>query len=270
MDPLAQLDGWPVPSAAACVVEAGGTLTERGRGTATPWASVTKVLSALVVLEAVQDGLVDLDAAAGPPGSTVRHLLAHASGLAPEGDVVLAGAGERRIYSNRGFEVLGALVEQRAGQPFPDRLRERITGPLGMGGTTLDGSPASDAAGPVEDLGLLGAELLAPTLLRADLAVALRTVAFPGLRGVLPGYGRCDPNDWGLGVEIRDAKDPHWTGSHNSPATFGHFGQSGSFLWVDPDAGLACGVLTGRAFGPWAVPLWPRLSDDVLEAAGAA
>ena len=60
---------------------------------------------------------------------------------------------------------------------------------------------------------------------------------FPGLVGVLPDVGRMDPNDWGLGVELRDAKTPHWTGARNSPRTFGHFGGSGTFLWVDPERG---------------------------------
>jgi CubicO group peptidase (beta-lactamase class C family) len=89
-------------------------------------------------------------------------------------------------------------------------------------------------------------------------------VAFPGLVGVLPGFGRQDPNDWGLGPELRDHKSPHWTGSHNSPRTFGHFGQAGGFLWVDPEAGLACACLTDRPFGPWAAEAWPALADDVL------
>jgi CubicO group peptidase (beta-lactamase class C family) len=91
------------------------------------------------------------------------------------------------------------------------------------------------------------------------------TVAFPGLDGVLPGFGRQRPNDWGLGFEIRDGKTPHWTGSTNSPATFGHFGRSGTFLWVDPAAGLACACVTDRDFGPWAAEAWPVLSDAVIE-----
>src|SRR2546430_7562538 len=95
------------------------------------------------------------------------------------------------------------------------------------------------------------------------------SVAFPGLSGVLPGFGRQEHNDWGLGFEIRDAKSPHWTGSRNSPRTFGHFGQSGSFLWVDPDAGLACVSLADENFGDWARQAWPKLSDDLIAAYGA-
>jgi CubicO group peptidase (beta-lactamase class C family) len=89
-------------------------------------------------------------------------------------------------------------------------------------------------------------------------------VQFPGLAGVLPDFGRFDPNDWGLGFELRDAKSPHWTGARNSPRTFGHFGGSGTFLWVDPDASVALGVLTNLDFGEWAKEAWPRLSDAVL------
>jgi CubicO group peptidase (beta-lactamase class C family) len=81
---------------------------------------------------------------------------------------------------------------------------------------------------------------------------------------VLPSFGRMEPNDWGLGFELRDAKSPHWTGTRNSPRTFGHFGASGTFLWVDSAAGVACGVLTDLEFGDWAKTAWPELSDAVL------
>jgi CubicO group peptidase (beta-lactamase class C family) len=127
--------------------------------------------------------------------------------------------------------------------------------------------PVGQFLRPLRDLAALGTELLTPTL-APDLRAEATRVAFPGLPGVLPGFGRQASNDWGLGFEIRDGKSPHWTGSLNSPATFGHFGQTGSFLWVDPEAGLACACLTGVAFGEWAATHWPRLSDLVLEEAG--
>ena len=65
--------------------------------------------------------------------------------------------------------------------------------------------------------------------------------------------------------ELRDGKSPHWTGSTNSPATFGHFGQSGTFLWVDPELAAACVVLTDRDFGAWAKPLWSEFNDRVVD-----
>jgi CubicO group peptidase (beta-lactamase class C family) len=92
-----------------------------------------------------------------------------------------------------------------------------------------------------------------------------RAVQFPGLVGVVPGFGRQEPNDWGLGLEIRGSKSPHWTGSRNSPATYGHFGQAGTMLWVDPGAELGLVALADRDFGPWAAQAWPELSDAVLD-----
>lgn len=271
MAALDLIDGWPAPAARAAVVgEGGGVPAVRGDPT-TPgrWASVTKLVTALTVLVAVEEGAVDLDEPCGPPGATVRHLLAHASGLAFADATILAAPGRRRIYSNTGFETLGALVARRTGVRFGDYLAEAVLEPLGMGGTHLDGGAAAGLVGPLDDLVLLAGELLAPTLIAPSTLSQATTVAFPGLAGVLPGFGRRGRLDWGLGFELRDAKDPHWTGTRNSPETFGHFGASGSFLWVDPVAGLACVALSGRDFGPWAVEAWPVLADAVLDEHGA-
>jgi CubicO group peptidase (beta-lactamase class C family) len=231
-----------------------------------PWASVTKPVTALAVLVAVEEGTLDLDEPAGPPGSTVRHLLAHASGLGPEGRTPLSAPGRRRIYSNAGFEWLAELLAQRSGLPFSDYVTDGVLAPLAMAGTLLPpgASPASGLHGPLGDLLRLAHEWLSPTLISPTTHELASSVAFPGLAGVLPGFGRFDPCDWGLGVEVRGTKHPHWTGDHNSPRTFGHFGQSGSFLWVDPEAGLACAGLADRPFGPWAAEAWPRLADAVL------
>jgi CubicO group peptidase (beta-lactamase class C family) len=143
-----------------------------------------------------------------------------------------------------------------------------VFAPLGMTGSALGGSPASGITGPIGDLARFGHELLAPTL-APELTAEAATVAFPGLSGVLPGYGRQAPNDWGLGMEIRDGKSPHWTGARNSAATFGHFGKSGSFLWIDPVARCACACLSGLDWGEWAA-VWPAFSDAVLAEAGRA
>lgn len=225
---------------------------------------MTKLATALATLVAVEEGTVDLDEPAGPPGSTVRHLLAHASGLAFDADRVLTRPGRRRIYSNRGFEVLGDTVSARAGMPFDRYLAEAVLDPLGMTATRLLGSAGAGLHGSLDDLIRLAAELLSPTLVAPATMTDATTVAFPGLPGILPGFGRQDPLDWGLGFDLRDAKSPHWTGGANSPATFGHFGQSGSFLWVDPVARLACVVLAGVDFAPWCRDAWPALSDAVL------
>lgn len=271
MSVLAQADDWPVDTVAVGVTDPTETLDTHGpTGQVFALASVTKLLTAMGVLVAVQDGAVHLDEPAGPEGSTVRHLLAHASGLPPTEDGPTSPVGKRRVYSTPAFEVLGELVGDRLDLDFAEHVDLEICRPLGMTATRITGSPGRDGEGTVDDLLALARELLAPTLLDEELFAEATSVAFPGLTGVLPGFGRQEPNDWGLGFEIRDHKSPHWSGSANSPRTFGHFGQSGSFLWVDPDAGIACAELAGRPFGQWAAEGWPPLSDAVLEAYGTA
>ena len=256
---------WGADTWAAGTVDRDGTTTVAGAVDARfALASVTKLLTSLAVLVAVEEGTIGLDDDAGPPGATVRHLLAHAAGYAFDGDDVLSPPGRRRIYSNTGYEVLARHLESAAAVPFAEYLREAVLQPLGLDATSLDGSPAAGATAPVGDVLRLGRELLAPTIVDESTLSEAATVQFPGLDGVLPGIGRMAPCDWGLGPELKDAKAPHWTPPSASPATFGHFGGSGTFLWVDPAAGLACAALTDRAFGPWALDAWPRFGDAVL------
>jgi CubicO group peptidase (beta-lactamase class C family) len=264
---LSQIDGWGATHAAACVLREGEVIGTRGpQDVSLRWASVTKIVVTVAALVALEEGIVDLDEPAGPAGSTVRHLLAHTSGLPFEGDEPIAKPGQRRIYSNTGFEVLAEHVAAAGEMPFAEYLRASVLGPLEMK-AELRGSVASQLYGTLDDLVRFARELQAPTLVAPETFTEATSVQFPGLSGVLPGFGRWDPNDWGLGFELRDAKAPHWTGSRNSPRTFGHFGGSGTFLWVDPDAGLACALLTDREFDDWALEAWPRLSDAVLEEA---
>jgi len=259
------IDGAP-DAAAGVVGPSGAVLAVWGASDrASRWASVTKLATAVAVLVAVEEGTVDLDGPAGPPGATVRHLLAHASGLAFDEARSLVAPGRRRIYSNHGYEVLAATLAERAGMSFEAYLTEAVLGPLDMGRTRLDGSPAAGLVGPLDDLLRLAIELLRPTLVSTDTLRSATTVAFAGLDGVLPGVGRFEPLDWGLGFELRDAKSPHWTGRRNSAETFGHFGASGSLLWVDPRAGLACAALSGREFGAWALEAWPDFADRVMD-----
>lgn len=267
---LSAIDDWPVPAAAAAVVGPSGVLATHG-DTAKVFvlASVTKPLVARAVQIAVEEGVIDLDTAAGPPGSTIRHLLAHTSGLAMHSDQALARPGTRRMYSNYGFAVLAETVQRESGIEFGRYLSEAVFEPLGMGTTRLEGGASTagfGATSTVADLAAFAADLLRPSTVSAQMHADAMSVQFPGLDGVLPGYGVQRPNDWGLGFEIRDSKSPHWTGARNSARTFGHFGQAGGFIWADPEADLALVVLTDRDFGEWAMDLWPAVSDQVLAA----
>ncbi len=128
--------------------------------------SVAKVFTAIETLRLVEDGLVDLDTPiteyipdfsiqsrfpdSGP--ITIRSILTHRSGLPRNGchwvelnphvlaDLVTSlgdcqqdyPVGYRFKYSNVGFDLLGYLVEQLRGKPFPDILREDFLLPIGM------------------------------------------------------------------------------------------------------------------------------------------
>ncbi len=266
-DALAQARDWEVPAVALAAVGPDGPRGLFGDSKRPfDWASVTKLVTAVAVLRAVEQGSMTLDEPAGPPGSTVRHLLGHASGLGFEGLAPISRPERTRIYSNAGYDLLGSLLADRAGRPIGAVLQTAVLGPLGMTGTRFLGRASAGITGPVSDLALFARELLRPTLLSPATMATATTVAFPGLAGVLPSVGRLDPLDWGLGFELRDAKSPHWTGTRNSPRTFGHFGASGTFLWVDPVADLALACMADRRVGPWSLAAWPVLSDAVLAA----
>jgi len=292
---LAQFD-FPVAMIASELTVDGRvrTLVEAGQiDEVFPFASVAKPIVAWSALVAVKRGLLDLDAPAGAgtahsaagagtahnavgagtasgstramlPGATVRHLLAHASGIAFDSDAVLAAPGTRRIYSNRGIEILGERLQEATATPLERWVETTVLEPLGMSSVLVPGSPAHSGEGTARDLAVFAGELAAPRLISASLAAEATSVVFPGLDGVLPGYGRQAPNDFGLGVEVRGHKHPHWTGRAGSPTTFGHFGQSGSFIWVDPEARRQAVFLGERRFAAVHKDAWPDLCDQIL------
>jgi CubicO group peptidase (beta-lactamase class C family) len=264
---LRQIDAWPVSFAAAGVLTRAGRAETHGDASrAVRLASVSKPVAALATLVAAEEGVVDLDGPAGPPGSTVRHLLAHTSGLPFEGAEPIARPGRKRIYSNEGFRVLAAQLETAAEMPFAEYVRAAVCEPLGLG-LDPNGDPGAGMHASLDDLLALVRQFFAPTLVAEETLVEMTTVQFPGLSGVLPDHGRFDPLDWGLGVQL-NTRPPSWMGTRVSPLAFGHFGGSGTFVWVDPEAGVACAVLTDREFGEWAKEAWPALSDAVLEEVG--
>ena len=270
VDAFGLLADWEVDNVAAGVVSlAGETLTSGPSDRPFGLASLTKPLTALAVLVAVEEGTVELDEPVGPPGATIRHLLAHAGGLAPDHRRLITEPGTRRIYSNSGFELLAEVVGVRADMEFSRYFAEAVCEPLGLGHTELDGSPAHGGTSSVRDLLRVAHELLRPDpqLIARETRMQATSPAFGELVGVLPGFGSQDPNPWGLGFEIRGRKDPHWTGRSNAPSTFGHFGRSGTFFWVDPVASLGCVVLTDKEFGDWATREWPVFCDAVLRQA---
>jgi CubicO group peptidase (beta-lactamase class C family) len=146
--------------------------------------------------------------------------------------------------------------------PFAVYVREAVCGPLALG---LDpsGDPGSGMHASLADVLAIGRELLVPRLLAEETRDEMIAVQFPGLSGVLPDHGRFDPLDWGLGVQL-NTRPPTWMGSKTSARAVGHFGGSGTFVWVDPEARVVCAALTTRAFDAWAKDAWPPFADAVL------
>ncbi len=271
MSALHLVTAWPVEHVAAAVVTPDDVETIGDGEHRYRLASLSKPMTAWAILVAIEEGVIDLDGplrhAAAPDGATMRHLLSHAAGFGFNGDEPVAPIERRRMYSNTGIERATEELAAESGIPFDDYLREAVFAPLGMMATELNGSPAHAVWSTLDDSVRFVRELLRPTLVAATThAEAIRT-QYPDLAGIVPDVGRFDPCPWGLGVEIRGDKSPHWTGRSNSSATFGHFGGAGTMMWVDPNADVGVVALTDRPFDEWrddALRVWPELSDAVL------
>ncbi len=273
-DALELVEMWPVDRVAAAIVVDGSTVATHGDiDHAFRLASIAKTITAWAVLVAVEEGIVELDAVVAPEvnGATLRHLLAHAGGYPFDGPEPIVAVERKRIYSNSGIELAADTVARAAEMPFGEYLRLGVLDPLAMDATELRGSPAHAMWASVDDITRFVAEVMSPTLLSTSTASTAARPQFPTLGGIVPGVGRFATCPWGMGFEVRGDKSPHWTGSQNSPATFGHFGGAGTMMWIDPDAvhGRSVGLvaLTDRPFDDWAdaaLQRWPELSDAVI------
>jgi hypothetical protein len=262
---------WGVPNAAVAVADRDGVVEVHGSrySYGDPdhrfgIASVSKLFVAYAALIAVEEGTITLDEPAGPAGSTVRHLLSHAAGYGFTGPETIAPVGRRRIYSNTGIEVFAEHLAQRSGIPFAEYLNDAVFDPLGMTSTELRKSPAHGIHSTVTDLVAFVQELLAPTLVAPATLAGAVAVQFPGLAGIVPGVGRFDPCDWGLGFERNLGKPGHWSGTAFSRESFGHFGGSGTFLVIDPLLGRGVVCLTDREYDDWALEAWPVFCNALV------
>ena len=263
MTALDQLDGWDVPTRPPRCSTPAGSSTERGAtDRAFRLASVSKVLAAIAVHIAVEEGTIALDDDAGPEGSTVRHLLAHASGLAPDGDAVPArpARARRRIYSNIGFEVLAEHIAsarrhavRAVRRGWPSSTRSASTG------TDVAGSPAHGHHSSVADLCVrprgrcVGHELLAATHRRRDDDAGLPRPRRRPARLRQAGPEPVGPRRRGPGPQA-----PALDLARQQPAHLGPLRAGGHVRVVRSRCrpiGLV--VLTDRDFGPWAVDAWP-------------
>lgn len=271
MEIFSGLDRWPVDNVSAAVISSDGVLTHGDVDRPYRLASLSKVFAAWSILIATEEGVVDLDGPLrfvdAPPGATMRHLLSHAAGFGFDGDQPVTGIERRRIYSNTGIERAADELAGAARMPFEVYLGEAVFDTLQLESTELRGSPAFGVQSTLGDMIRLASEMRRPQLLAPETYAELVTPQYPALAGIVPGVGRFNPCPWGLGVEIRGDKSPHWTGTTNAPSTVGHFGGAGTMMWYDPAADVAVVALTDRPFDEWsdtALSAWPAWSDEVV------
>lgn len=261
---LCEIDDWP-GTAAAAAVRSDGTMIQYGDiERVFELASVTKLVTAMALLVAHEEGTVALDQVEPHTGATVADVLAHAGGVAFDTLDLLHRPRHKRIYSSTGYELLADLLAARAGMPFAEYLHLAVTQPLGMTTFSLDGSAGAGGRGSVTDLLRLTAAWRTPILVHDATLERARATHLPELDGVVPGFGHQSPNPWGLGPEKRGHKSPHWTAPSSSAETYGHFGRAGTMLWIDPEAAVTLVALCTEPFGPWATTAWPLLSETVL------
>jgi len=260
--------GWPVPHVSAAVIRGADVVASVGDPDRVQrLASISKPMTAWATLVAVEEGIVTLDQPVGQPGCTLEHLLCHAGGYPFNGERPIAKPDATRIYSNTGIEFVADAVAEAADMSFGDYLAAALFEPLGMTSSDLRGSPAYSVWSNLTDVIRFVRETMRPTLLTTSTADDAKRIHSPDLAGIVPGVGRYERCPWGLGFELRGDKQPHWTGTLNSPRTFGHFGGSGTMFWVDPDRDLAVIALADRDFDEWsddALRMWPALSDAVI------
>ncbi|MGB1503409.1 MAG: serine hydrolase domain-containing protein, partial [Ilumatobacteraceae bacterium] len=179
MSALDRVTSWPVPHSAAAIVRSSNGSTPATYSTVGETdrsfrlASLTKTVTGLTALIACEEGSLRLDDVVDPAmcsaslheGTTLRHLLTHASGLPFDGAAPIAALGRRRIYSNTGIEMVAELITASTGIAFGDYLNEAVIEPLGMTSTELRGSPAFGMWSTIDDMALLLSEYLQPSLI---------------------------------------------------------------------------------------------------------
>jgi CubicO group peptidase (beta-lactamase class C family) len=208
--------------------------------------------------------------------------------------------GERVRYSNIGPGLLAIIVERLTSKTFSAALDELVFYPLGLeaylgvdpprppaciGGdlgqhTGTDLEPFNSSfwrslalpwggliTSMADALALARAFAGVPAgFLPAELLAEARRDQTGGLGGGMGVFGEWPHCPWGLGVELRDAKMPHWTPASASAASFGHAGASGCVVWVDPTAGIGWAIHVAQATGLALHTVLPRIGEAILKA----
>jgi CubicO group peptidase (beta-lactamase class C family) len=192
----------------------------------------------------------------------------------------------RVTYSNVGFGLLAIVVERVTGHSFSTALTELVLAPLGIEGY-LGLEPPRSPAWIVGELGEHVETPLSPYnsvfwrrlslpwggLVTTASGALVLVRAFAGIPadflpstllaeathdqtnglsgGLVSGVLEWPHCPWGLGVELRGDKVPHFSPAEASPTSFGHAGASGCLAWCDQTVGVAWTLLGCRTFESW-------------------
>jgi CubicO group peptidase (beta-lactamase class C family) len=214
--------------------------------------------------------------------------------------------GTYRRYSNAGYALAARLVETTAEMPFRDYLRAAVLDPLGMDaslgldradaqraaivrepGLWMEGEPlfngeAFRAAALAESGGfatvrayagfltclLDGGHASGGRLLARETVDDMLSTQFGELPGTVELLATWDACGWGLGLDVRGTREPHWTGDALTATANTHFGSSGTLAWIDRERGLGLVALASRSSysGWWSRPGgWADLTAAVVE-----
>ncbi|NPC44553.1 serine hydrolase [Nocardioides sp. zg-1230] len=249
--------------------------------------SITKTMTAVLVVQARDEGLLDLDdplaAHLGDVGYgevTVREALAHASGMQSEprgpwwertrgGDfaaLAAANDGSGRVappgawfhYSNLGYGLLGEVVARRFGAPWRALVAERLLQPLGMRATSYLPRPGAQPGWSVDHFtGVRVHEPLTDTGAMAPAGQLWSTLADLVTWGQVLGGARPDVVRSSSLEEMQRPVTPDYglglmLGVHPGGRLVGHNGSMPGFLaalHVDPDSGIGAVVLANATTG---------------------
>ncbi len=229
---------------------------------------------------------------------TIRHLLLHESGLPPfrvyvdslktedaimeaiKNEPLINEPGEKYVYSDLGFILLGEIVEQITGSSLDTYVRKTFFYPMGMGSTFFNpkdvGNWISDKIPPTEIDTVFRKKLIqaeahderawylngtaghAGLFSNAhDLAVYAQMLMSGGAYGGrefisnetvnLFTKRQSQKSDRGYGFDHK-SEGFSSAGSLSSEDTYGHTGFTGTSLWIDPENNVGIIILTNRTY----------------------
>lgn len=214
-------------------------------------ASITKLLTGVLMMQFVDQGLIDLDAPVGhylPEFNgvgnnklTLRHLFTHISGLQFAGEwasdwnyslenqvaqvLPTVHIGETFAYHRVGYALSGKVMERLTGYTIPELFYNYIFKPLGMKSAYAENTYGGLYCSSI-DLARLGQMLLNKGTYNGHRFFSERT-----FEEMLPKKLAISDRSWGIGTSSM-------AGHGLSDLAFGHGAASGSVFRIDPENNL--------------------------------